>query len=168
MIIMLAVYGCLHLALCFYTVHVTGSTDGLVDIGQAAVLTEAATALAVAAGLRTKELTVDTRQRRSARPPPGTGTCPRPTPREVGLYQRGRSSVPWTQGVTGCALAILVGAGVGSAFVPDESRDVTSYISRASTRARPTEGDDPAVPDNSERPRAHRPPATKSLADCGS
>ena len=70
MIIMLAVYGCLYLALCFYTVHVSGSTDGLVDIGQAAVLTVAATALAVAAGLRTKELTVDTRQRRSVRPPP--------------------------------------------------------------------------------------------------
>jgi hypothetical protein len=69
MIIMLAVYGCLYLALCFYTVHVTGSTDGLVDIGQAAVLTVAATALAVAAGLRTKELTVDTRQRRSAATP---------------------------------------------------------------------------------------------------
>ncbi|MDV3136374.1 hypothetical protein [Mycobacterium sp. 29Ha] len=49
MIIMLAVYICLYLAQCFYTVHVTGSTDGLVDIGQAAALTVAATALAVAA-----------------------------------------------------------------------------------------------------------------------
>ena len=54
MIVMLAGLGYLYLALCFYVVHRTGSTEGLADIGNAAVLSVAATGVAVAAGLRAK------------------------------------------------------------------------------------------------------------------
>jgi hypothetical protein len=52
MIIMLAGLGYLYLVLCFYVVHRTGSTEGLADIGNATLLSVAATGLAVAAGLR--------------------------------------------------------------------------------------------------------------------
>jgi hypothetical protein len=52
MIIMLAGLGYLYLVLCFYVVHRTGSTDGLADIGNATLVSVAATGLAVAAGLR--------------------------------------------------------------------------------------------------------------------
>jgi hypothetical protein len=52
MIIMLAGLGYLYLALCFYVVHRTGGTEGLADIGNATVLSVAATGVAVAAGLR--------------------------------------------------------------------------------------------------------------------
>jgi hypothetical protein len=52
MIIMLAGLGYLYLVLCFYVVHRTGSAEGLADIGDATLLSVAATGLAVAAGLR--------------------------------------------------------------------------------------------------------------------
>ncbi|QNJ90044.1 hypothetical protein HZU40_00310 (plasmid) [Mycolicibacterium fluoranthenivorans] len=54
MIIMLAGLGYLYLVLCFYVVQRTGGTEGLADIGNATVLSVAATGVAVAAGLRTK------------------------------------------------------------------------------------------------------------------
>lgn len=54
MIIMLAGMGYLYLALCFYVVQRSGSTEGLADIGNAAVLSVAVTGVAVAAGLRAK------------------------------------------------------------------------------------------------------------------
>jgi hypothetical protein len=52
MIIMLAGLGYLCLVLCFYVVQRTGSTEGLADIGNATLVSVAATGLAVAAGLR--------------------------------------------------------------------------------------------------------------------
>lgn len=52
MIIMLAGLGYLYLVLCLYVVQRTGGTEGLADIGNAAVLSVAATGVAVAAGLR--------------------------------------------------------------------------------------------------------------------
>jgi hypothetical protein len=52
MIVMLAGLGYLYLVLCLYVVQRTGSTEGLVDIGNATVLSVTATGLAVAAGLR--------------------------------------------------------------------------------------------------------------------
>ena len=42
MIVMLAGLGYLYLVLCFYVVHRTGSTEGLADIGDAALLSVAA------------------------------------------------------------------------------------------------------------------------------
>ena len=50
----LAIQTLLFLALAFYTVHTTGSTDGLADIANAKLLCIDAAALAVAAGLRKK------------------------------------------------------------------------------------------------------------------
>ena len=44
----------LFLALAFYTVHTTGSTDGLADIANSKLVWIEAAALAVAAGLRRK------------------------------------------------------------------------------------------------------------------
>lgn len=52
MIILLAGLGYMYLVLCFYVVHRTGSTEGMADIGNTALLSVAAAALAVAAGLR--------------------------------------------------------------------------------------------------------------------
>jgi len=54
MIIMLAGLGYLFLALCFYVMYRTGSTEGLAGIGNTTVLAVATTGLAVGAGLRTK------------------------------------------------------------------------------------------------------------------
>ena len=51
-IIILAAHSVAYLALCFYVVARTGSTDGLADIGNATLLSVVATGLAVAAGLR--------------------------------------------------------------------------------------------------------------------
>lgn len=53
-ILILAVHSFAYLALCFYVVARTGSTDGLADIGNATLLSVVATSLAVAAGLRGK------------------------------------------------------------------------------------------------------------------
>ena len=53
-IVMLAGQLYLFLVLCFYVVHCTGSTEGLADIGNTTLLSVAAAALAVGAGLRTK------------------------------------------------------------------------------------------------------------------
>ena len=53
-IIILAAHSVAYLALCFYVVARTGSTDGLADIGNTTLLSVVATALAVAAGLRNK------------------------------------------------------------------------------------------------------------------
>ena len=53
-IIILAAHSVAYLALCFYVVARTGSTDGLADIGNATLLSVVATGLAVAVGLREK------------------------------------------------------------------------------------------------------------------
>lgn len=50
----LATQTLLFVALAFYTVHTTGSTDGLADIANSKLMWINATALAVAAGLRRK------------------------------------------------------------------------------------------------------------------
>ncbi|AGB27284.1 hypothetical protein Mycsm_07190 (plasmid) [Mycobacterium sp. JS623] len=50
----LAIQTLLFLALAFYTVHTTGSTDGLADIANSKLMWINAAALAVAAGLRRK------------------------------------------------------------------------------------------------------------------
>ena len=54
MTIMLAGLGYLFLALCFYVMYRTGSTEGLAGIGNTTLLSVAAAALAGGAGLRTK------------------------------------------------------------------------------------------------------------------
>lgn len=53
-IIILSAHSFAYLALCFYVVARTGSTDGLADIGNTTLLSVVATALVVAAGLRSK------------------------------------------------------------------------------------------------------------------
>lgn len=53
-ITILAIQTLLFLALAFYTVHTTGSTDGLADIANSKLMWINAAALAVAAGLRKK------------------------------------------------------------------------------------------------------------------
>lgn len=53
-IMILSVHSFAFLALCFYVVARTGSTDGLADIGNTTLLSVVVTALAVAAGLREK------------------------------------------------------------------------------------------------------------------
>lgn len=53
-IVILSAHSVAYLALCFYVVARTGSTDGLADIGNTTLLWVVATALAVAAGLRRK------------------------------------------------------------------------------------------------------------------
>lgn len=53
-ICILAIQTLAFLALAFYTVHITGSTNGLADIANSKVMWIEVAALAVAAGLRRK------------------------------------------------------------------------------------------------------------------